>query len=202
MSLKAVIRHSSGTVPLPYTLPGTTPYCRSLTWPSLLSAFTFSSAWLASEKQRPAPSPTLAFLLSIVGRPVNTSPRLWLRPGGLGQNLARQIAAKRKGLLVFLLFPLFFSSWLIVWLRPTREDSLKRTERQCSKKGVDRYESYCTRVQMSKGSEWTAGCVTVSHCPTSQKQPDFWFCSIECHICKHLKDNINPVRHFRVSKLT
>lgn len=58
--------------------------------------FTFSLAWFSPEKQRPALSPTLAFLLSIVGRLVNTSPRLWLHPGGLDQNLARQIAVKRK----------------------------------------------------------------------------------------------------------
>lgn len=50
------------------------------------------------------PSPTLALLLFIVGRPVNTSPRLQLHPGDFGQNLARQIEAKRTDQHFSLLF--------------------------------------------------------------------------------------------------
>lgn len=75
---------SNTAVPL-FTLPGTTPHGRSLTWPSHTAASPFGSAPLGSARRRPAPSPTLSSPLSIVGRPVDTSPRPWLRPGGSGQ---------------------------------------------------------------------------------------------------------------------
>lgn len=79
--------------------------------PMLLPAFTLSSAWIASEKQRPALSPTLAFLLSIVDRLVNTSPGPWLHPVGFSQNLARQMTTKRKKKICFPLFPSSSSSF-------------------------------------------------------------------------------------------
>lgn len=78
--------------------------------PTLLPAFTFSSAWLASEKQRPALSPALAFPLCIVGRPANTSPGLWLHPGGSGQNQQDKLWQQKRLSCVFspASVPLFF----------------------------------------------------------------------------------------------
>ena len=102
--------------------------------PTLQPAFTFSSARLASEKQRPAPSPTSDFLLSIVCTTVNTSTGRRLNAGGLDLYLAKQITTKRKDHFVLLLFPSSSSSslslltWLIVWLTPTREDSQRKAE--------------------------------------------------------------------------
>lgn len=79
------------------------------------------------------PCPLRPFLLSIVDRQENTSPRLWLNPTVLGQNAGRQIVAKRKDGLSFFffsLFPLFPPSWLISRVKPTVADSLEEVEVQ------------------------------------------------------------------------
>lgn len=129
---KAVITHSSTTVPLPYTLSGATPLGRLLTWlPRTAPAFYFDS--LVKSKGG-LPCPLRPFLLSIVDRQENTSPRLWLNPTVLGQNAGRQIVVKRKdGLSLFFsfpLFPLFPPSWLISGVKRTVGDSLEEVEVQ------------------------------------------------------------------------
>lgn len=88
--------------------------------PMLLPAFTFSSAWLASEKQRPAPSPTQAFLLSIVGRPANTSPRPGASPGALRLTFSKTDRNKGKRCR----FLLHCLGLLMNCLRPTGEEEM------------------------------------------------------------------------------
>lgn len=61
--VKAVITHSSTTVPLPYTLPVTTPFGCLLTWLSHIAADS------PLKSKRLAPSPTLTFVsLSLAGK--------------------------------------------------------------------------------------------------------------------------------------
>lgn len=69
--------------------------------PTALPSFTFSLAFLASEKQRPAPSPTPDSAIVHCWQPGECIAKRVASSRSLGQNLARQIVAKRKDKPVF-----------------------------------------------------------------------------------------------------
>lgn len=103
-----------------------------MTLPHCCLPLLLARPWLASERQKActlAPSGLSIVHCWQVSEYVTKTKAV--SRGGLGRNLARQIAGKRKVQLVFLLLPsssssLFLPSWLIVWLRLTKEDSLKK----------------------------------------------------------------------------
>lgn len=134
---KAVIRHSSTTVPLPYTLPGTTPFGRLLTWLSHTAACLYFRLGLTRLWKAKASS--LAHSgLSIVycWQASEYVTKTMAQSRGLGPKFCETNCSEEKRLACFPLVPFsFFSSWLIIWVRPTREDSLKQAAVQ-QKRGI------------------------------------------------------------------
>ncbi len=156
---KAVIWHSSPTVLLPYTLPGTTPFGRSLTWlPTLLPAFTFSSAWLVSEKRRPAPSPTLVSIVhcwqasQYITKTMTSSRKL-------GPEFSLTNSSEEKGLACFSPFPFRLPS--LLYKLPDSglqaRTSLKQARCQWGQKGgIWMTVTVCQTKNYAHGSEWTS----------------------------------------------
>lgn len=150
--------------------------------PMLLPAFTFSSAWLASERQRPAPSPTPAFSIVHCWQACKYVTKTMASHRGFGPKLSKTNCSEEKRSSCFPLFPSSFSplsllSWLIVWLRPTRKDSLKQAESHCSKKRHRRTWITVTVCWAKYQScQWMDSRLApaASHSPSFQKQTDFW----------------------------
>lgn len=120
--------------------------------PTALPAFTFSLAFLASEKERPAPSPTRDSSIVHCWQPREYAAKTMASSRRIGLKFSKTSCTREKRPACFFFPSLFLPRWLTVCLRPTKEQA----EWQCNKNAVEGHEwkMLYGKLNVPHGNEW------------------------------------------------